>query len=128
MTLKLGPLPDRETAKITFTADADLKAALNDYAEIYRQTYGKDEGVAEQIPFMLNVFMNADPGFKRARRQLESARPYHRHPNARRVGMKRFNAFRSQVSPSPSPNRTCRFPGIRLSAVRLSPQMALRGC
>ena len=74
MTLKLGPLPDRESAKITFTADADLKAALNDYAEIYRQAYGKDEGVAELIPFMLDAFMNADPGFKRARKQLETAR------------------------------------------------------
>ena len=75
MTLKLGPLPDRESAKITFTADADLKAALNDYAEIYRQTYGKDEGVAELIPFMLDAFMNADLGFKRARKELENARP-----------------------------------------------------
>ena len=75
MTLKLDKLPDRETAKITFTADADLKAALNDYAEIYRQTYGKNESVAELIPFMLDAFMNADPGFKRARKQLETARP-----------------------------------------------------
>ena len=74
MTLKLGPLPDRESAKITFTAAADLKAALNDYAEIYRQTYGKDEGVAELIPFMLEAFMNADPGFKRARKALGDAR------------------------------------------------------
>lgn len=75
MTLKLGQLPDRESAKITFTADADLKAALNDYAEIYRQTYGQNEGVAELIPYMLDAFMNADPGFKRARRELEPPRP-----------------------------------------------------
>ena len=75
MTLKLGPLPDRESAKITFTAHAELKAALSDYAEIYRQAYGKDEGVAELIPFMLDAFMNADPGFKRARKQLADARP-----------------------------------------------------
>ena len=75
MTLKLGPLPDRESARITFTADAELKTALNDYAEIYRQTYGKDEGVTELIPFMLHAFMNADPGFKRARKQLQSVRP-----------------------------------------------------
>ncbi len=75
MTLKLDKLPDRETAKITFTADADLKAALNDYAEIYRQTYGKNESVAELIPYMLDAFMNADPGFKRARKELENARP-----------------------------------------------------
>ncbi len=75
MTLKLGQLPDRESAKITFTADADLKVALNDYAEIYRQTYGQNEGVAELIPYMLDAFMNADPGFKRARKQLENPRP-----------------------------------------------------
>ena len=75
MTLKLGPLPDRESAKITFTADAELKVALSDYTEIYCQTYGKNESVAELIPFMLDAFMNADPGFKRARKQLQSARP-----------------------------------------------------
>ena len=60
---------------LALTADADLKAALNDYAEIYRQTYGKNESVAELIPYMLDTFMNADPGFKRARKQLETARP-----------------------------------------------------
>ena len=74
MTLKLGKLPDREAVKITFTASPDLKAALNDYAEIYRRNYGQKEGVAELIPFMLEAFMNADPGFKRARKQLEGTR------------------------------------------------------
>ena len=75
MTLKLDKLPDRESVKITFTADANLKAALNDYAEIYRRTYGQKEGVAKLIPYMLDAFMNADPGFKRARRELEILRP-----------------------------------------------------
>lgn len=74
MTLKLDKLPDREPAKITFTASAELKAALSDYAEIYRRTYGHKEGVADLIPFMLEAFMNADPGFKRARKELENAR------------------------------------------------------
>lgn len=73
MTLRLDKLPDREAAKITFTASPELKAALNDYAEIYRRTYGQKESVAELIPFMLESFMNADPGFKRARKQLEDA-------------------------------------------------------
>lgn len=72
--LKLDKLPDRETAKISFTASADLKSLLNDYAEIYRRTYGNKEGVPELIPFMLEAFVNADPGFKRARRELEDAR------------------------------------------------------
>ena len=73
MTLKLDKLPDREAVKITFTASPELKSALNDYAEVYRRSYGQKEGVAELIPFMLEAFMNADPGFKRARRQLEGA-------------------------------------------------------
>ena len=34
MTLRLDKLPDREATKITFTASPELKAALNDYAEI----------------------------------------------------------------------------------------------
>lgn len=75
MTLKLDKLPDRESVKITFTASPELKAALTDYAEIYRRTYGNKEGVADLIPFMLEAFMNADPGFKRARKQLSEARP-----------------------------------------------------
>ena len=75
MTLKLDKLPDREAAKITFTASPELKAALTDYAEIYRRTYGHKEGVADLIPFMLEAFMNADPGFKRARKALGDARP-----------------------------------------------------
>ena len=75
MTLKLDRLPDREAVKITFTADADLKSALNDYAEIYRRAYDNKESVADLIPFMLDAFMNADPGFKRARRQLAATEP-----------------------------------------------------
>ena len=75
MTLKLDKLPDRESVKITFTADAELKAALGDYAEIYRRAYGQKESVADLIPFMLEAFMNADPGFRRARKELDDARP-----------------------------------------------------
>lgn len=74
MTLKLDKLPDRESAKLTFTADAELKAALNDYAEIYRQAYGQKEGVSDLIPYMLASFMEADAGFRRARKQLSEKR------------------------------------------------------
>ena len=49
MTLKLDKLPDRQAVKFTFTASPDLKAALNDYAEIYRRAYGqkKSEGAPD---------------------------------------------------------------------------------
>lgn len=75
MSLKLEKLPDREAVKVTFTASPELKSALNDYAEIYRRAYGQKESVADLIPFMLEAFMNADPGFKRARRALDDSRP-----------------------------------------------------
>jgi hypothetical protein len=74
MSLKLDKLPDRDPAKISFTASAELKAALNDYAELYRCTYGQKESVADLIPFMLEAFIDADAGFKRARKQLQDGR------------------------------------------------------
>ncbi len=74
MTLKLDKLPDREAVKISFAASPELKSALNDYAEIYRRAYGQKESVADLIPFMLEAFMNADPGFKRARKELGEVR------------------------------------------------------
>ncbi len=75
MNLKLNKLPNRETAKITFTVNAELKSALQDYAEIYRQTYNGKETVADLIPFILESFISADHGFKRARRELTNLRP-----------------------------------------------------
>ena len=72
MSLKLERLPDRNPAKITITVGPELKSALDAYAEIYRRTYGQKESVAELIPFMLDAFIAADPGFKRARKALEA--------------------------------------------------------
>ena len=74
MSLKLEKLPDRDPAKINFTASPELKAALSDYAELYRCAYGQKESVADLIPFMLDAFMNADQGFKRSRKQLQEGR------------------------------------------------------
>ncbi|MER9368183.1 DUF2274 domain-containing protein [Mesorhizobium sp. M0518] len=66
--LKLGKLPDRTPSKITITVSADLNQALNDYAALYRQTYGESETVAELIPFMLVGFLEGDRAFAKARR------------------------------------------------------------
>ena len=74
-TLKLGQLLDREAARITFSAYPEIKSALVDYAGIYGRTYGTKENVAELILFMLESFINADPGFKRVRRELGQASP-----------------------------------------------------
>lgn len=75
MTLRLDKLPDRAAVKISFVADAELNAALSDYVEIYRQNYGQKESVTDLIPFMLEAFMNADNGFKRARKELVASDP-----------------------------------------------------
>lgn len=47
MRIKLDKLPDRDTEKITFLATAELVVALNDYVEVYRQTYGRNEAIAD---------------------------------------------------------------------------------
>jgi len=73
MILKLDKLPDRQPTKITFTAKPELKAALADYAEIYTQTYGEAETVANLIPYMLEAFIATDNGFRRARKALADA-------------------------------------------------------
>ncbi|MBZ9763365.1 DUF2274 domain-containing protein [Mesorhizobium sp. CA8] len=67
--LKLGKLPDRTPSKITITVSAALSQALNDYAGLYRQTYGESETVAELIPFMLSEFLESDRAFAKAKKE-----------------------------------------------------------
>ena len=67
--LKLAKLPERTPVKITITVGPDLNAALQAYAELYRQTYGEAEQVAELIPYMLEGFLATDRNFARARRE-----------------------------------------------------------
>jgi len=67
--LKLSKLPDRTPVKITITVAPELNAALQAYAEVYRETYGEAEPVATLIPYMLESFLAADRGFTKARRE-----------------------------------------------------------
>lgn len=39
--LRLGPLPKTESAKLTFSCPASLKADLDRYAALHAQTYGE---------------------------------------------------------------------------------------
>jgi len=66
--LKLAKLPERTPAKITITVSSDLSRTLNEYADLYRETYGQAETVPELIPFMLNAFLESDKGFLKARK------------------------------------------------------------
>lgn len=67
--LKLAKLPDRTPTKITITASAALKRDLQDYAALYRATYGEEVSVAEIIPFILESFLKSDPALAKARRE-----------------------------------------------------------
>ena len=74
--LKLGKLPDRTPVKISFAASPELNQALQDYAAVYRATYGQAETVAELIPFMLEAFLEGDRGFAKARKDgIEESSP-----------------------------------------------------
>ncbi|WP_297494650.1 DUF2274 domain-containing protein [Acidocella sp.] len=66
--LKLGKLPDRTPAKITITVLPDLHRALQQYASVYRTTYGEAEAISELIPFMIGAFLESDRGFAKARK------------------------------------------------------------
>ncbi len=68
--LKLDRLPERTPVKLSIQITPALNAELQDYAAIYAKAYGKDESVANLIPFMLEAFIAGDPGFKKARRAL----------------------------------------------------------
>lgn len=74
ISLRLPQLPDRKSLKMTISVWPELYEALNDYAELYRQAYGTQENTKELIPFILDAFLNADAGFKKARRKLIETR------------------------------------------------------
>ncbi len=66
--LKLSKLPDRTPVKITITVMPELYQALQQYAGVYRATYGEAESISELIPFMLGSFLESDRGFAKARK------------------------------------------------------------
>ena len=68
--LKLAKLPDRTPVKLTIMVTPDLHSALNDYAALYAQIYGRDEPVSELIPAMLAAFLASDRSFARNRRKV----------------------------------------------------------
>jgi hypothetical protein len=70
--LKLPRLPDRNPVKITITVRPELNAALRAYAELYRESYGDEETVAELIPYMLESFLESDRNFARAMKDKDS--------------------------------------------------------
>lgn len=63
--LRLGPLPNTENVKLTFTCPANLKMDLEHYAALYAQTYGETVDAVTLILHILAVLMEGDRGFKK---------------------------------------------------------------
>jgi hypothetical protein len=63
--LRLGPLPDTGSVKLTFVCPAALKANLDRYAALHAKTYGEPVDATTLVPLMLEAFMARDRGFKR---------------------------------------------------------------
>ena len=65
--LRLGPLPNATTVKLTVTMPTDLKTMLDRYAAHHSQTYGEKVDAAALVPHMLAAFMARDRAFKAMR-------------------------------------------------------------
>ncbi|MFY3854348.1 DUF2274 domain-containing protein [Achromobacter xylosoxidans] len=62
--LRLGPLPKIESIKLTFACPASLKVDLDRYAALHAQAYGGPVDAVTLIPYMLEVFIAGDRGFR----------------------------------------------------------------
>ena len=65
--LKLNRLPDRTPVKLTIMISPELKRSLDEYAGVYRETYGSDEPIGELVPAIIAAFLDSDRSFQRAR-------------------------------------------------------------
>lgn len=65
--IKLAQLRDRTPVKLSISVMPDLNQALNDYAALYAEAYGREEPVVDLIPAMLVAFLESDRAFSKAR-------------------------------------------------------------
>lgn len=70
MSLKLGPIPDRNPIKLNIALPPEVHNALSDYAAIYKRDYGSEATVSELGALMIEKFLDSDSQFKRARKLI----------------------------------------------------------
>ena len=51
--------------------EPDIHRMLEDYAQLYAQSYGEKVAPAALVPSMLASFLASDNGFKKARKTLQ---------------------------------------------------------
>ena len=69
--LRIGKLPNLTPIKLTVSLSREVHEMLEDYARVYRDSYGDAVKPAELVPFIIKGFLAADNGFKRARKALK---------------------------------------------------------
>lgn len=68
MSLKLGPIPDRNPVKMSIALPPDVHDALSDYSKIYSREHGQELQLAVLASLMIEKFLESDAAFKRARK------------------------------------------------------------
>lgn len=66
---RLGPLPKTENVKLTFACPASLNADLDRYGALHAKAYGEAVDARMLIPYMLEVFIAGDRGFRKETNQ-----------------------------------------------------------
>ena len=77
--LKLGPLPQQKTVKVTIVLSEPLKEELDAYAAEHSRLHEQPIETAELIPHMLQTFLRADRVWCRLRKQREQGQTDQRH-------------------------------------------------
>lgn len=72
--LALSKLPDRNPVKRTIVCEPELNKALEEYALLYRDTYGETESVETLMSFMLSAFLAKDRAFLSLRKTRATRR------------------------------------------------------
>jgi hypothetical protein len=72
--LKLGPLPNQKTVRVTMMLPEPLKEELDAYAAEHSRLYGPVE-TAALIPHMLEAFLRTDRAWCSRRKQTGESKP-----------------------------------------------------
>jgi hypothetical protein len=72
--LKLGPLPNQKTVRVTIMLAEPLKDELDAYAAEHSRLYEPVE-TAALIPHMLEAFMRSDRAWRSGRKQTGRSKP-----------------------------------------------------
>lgn len=68
--IKLAKLPERTPVKMTIHLAPELADALGRYAALYRESYGREEALADLIPAIAAAFIDGDREFQRRFRDV----------------------------------------------------------